>query len=96
MDIKDILKNVRSPETAYEAAMAQDPMFWVAFIRRHKANFLDVHFMDKENIADVDVMDTASQVAEFFGLPIPLVKEKARATFGYVGEMLRYLQRADK
>lgn len=77
MDIKDILKNVRSPETAYEDAMAQDPMFWVAFIRRHKANFLDVHFMDKENIADVDVMDTASQVAEFFGLPIPLVKEKA-------------------
>lgn len=77
MHIDDILEKVKDSKTPYKDAMAIDPMFWVAFIRRHKANCIDVHFMDKEIIAENDVMDTVSQVAEFFGLPIPVVKEKA-------------------
>lgn len=34
--------------------------------------------MDKAIIVENDVMDTISQVPEFLGLPIPVVKEKAK------------------
>ena len=47
-----------------------------------------------------DDLNDLSMIERFGGFAMenanPLVKEKAKATFGYVGEMLRYLQRADK
>ena len=47
-----------------------------------------------------DDLNDLSMIERFDGFAMenanPLVKEKAKATFGYVGEMLRYLQVADK
>ena len=47
-----------------------------------------------------DDLNDLSMIERFGGFAMenanPLVKEKAKATFSYVGEMLRYLQRADK
>jgi len=77
MNVKEILEEVKDAKNPYEAAMAIDPMFWVKFVRRHDANYFDVHFHDKEVITDNDITETIRQVAEFYGLPQPIVKEKA-------------------
>lgn len=47
-----------------------------------------------------DDLNDLSMIERFDGLAMenanPLIKEKARATFDSVGEMLKYLQAADK
>ncbi len=77
MNVKEILEEVKDAKNPYEAAMAIDPMFWLKFVRRHKANFFDVHFHDKDVITDIDIVETIRQVAEFYNLPQPIIKEKA-------------------
>ena len=57
--------------------MEIDTMFWIKFARRHKANAIDVHCLDKEEITEDDIYETIKQVASFFELPIPIIKEKA-------------------
>ena len=72
-----MLKDVKDPKNAYNELMAKDPMFWVKFVRRHKANYFDVHFHDKETITDEDIHETIKRVAEFFELPMPIISERA-------------------
>lgn len=71
MDVKD-------PKNADNELMAKDPMFWVNFIRRHQANFFDVHFHDKETITDKEIHETIKRVADFFELPMPIINERAK------------------
>ena len=72
-----MLKDVKDPKNAYNELMAKDPMFWVKFVRRHKANFFDVHFHDKETITDEEIYVIINRVAYFFELPMPIVNERA-------------------
>ena len=48
-----MLKDEKDPKNAYNELMAKDPMFWVKFVRRHKANYFDVHFHDNEAIGKI-------------------------------------------
>ena len=75
--LNEMLKDVKDPKNAYNELMAKDPMFWVKFVRRHKANYFDVHFHDKETITDEDIHETIKRVAEFFELPMPIISERA-------------------
>ena len=57
--------------------MARDTMFWVKFVRRHKAGIIDALFLDKDyDIKEEDIKGTIKQVADFFELPLPVIKEK--------------------
>ena len=38
-ELKEILKDVKNPKNAYNELTAKDPMFWVKFVRRYKANY---------------------------------------------------------
>ena len=77
MNVTDLVNEVKDTENPYMEAMARDPMFWVKFVRRHKANYFDVHFHDKETITDEDIHETIKRVAEFFELPMPIIRERA-------------------
>lgn len=49
---------------------------WQAFVRRHKANFFDVFFYDREKLTNEDVHRVIQKVSEFFQLPVPVVQNK--------------------
>ena len=76
-ELNEMMKDVENPKNAYNELMAKDPMFWVKFVRRHKANYFDVHFHDKEAITDKDTYNIIRKVADFFELPMPIVNERA-------------------
>lgn len=81
MNVIDELKriaNAEDPKTAFQEAMERDPLIWVRFLRRHDANSIDALFLDKDyDIKDEDIKDTVKQVADFFELPVPIIKERA-------------------
>ena len=78
MCVRYLINEVKDSDNPYQEAMAKDPMFWVKFVRRHKAGVIDALFMDKDyDIKVEDIQTTIKQVADFFGLPVPLLKEKA-------------------
>lgn len=78
MNVMDLINEVKDFETPYQEAMAKDPMFWVKFVRRHKANIIDALFLDKDyDIKEEDIKGTIKQVADFFSLPMPVIKERA-------------------
>ena len=81
MNVIDELKNIENvddPKAAFREAMEKDPLLWVRFLRRHNANIIDALFLDKDyDIKDEDIKDTVKQVAEFFELPVPIIKERA-------------------
>lgn len=65
-------------ENPYQEAMARDPMFWVKFVRRHKAGIIDALFLDKDyDIKEEDIKGTIKQVTDFFELPLPVIMERA-------------------
>lgn len=53
-----------------------DMQRWFAYLRRHNANFFDVFFKDKEDIADENIIAAIEEVAKFFALPIPIMHDK--------------------
>lgn len=74
----DLINEVKDSENPYQEAMAKEPMFWVRFVRRHKANIIDALFLDKDyDIKEEDIKGTIKQVADFFSLPMPVIKERA-------------------
>ena len=77
----DELKNIANaddPKTAFNEAMERDPLLWVKFLRRHDANIIDALFLDKDyDIKDDDIKNAVKQVADFFELPVPIIKERA-------------------
>ena len=81
MNVIDELKriaNAEDPKAAFHEAMEKDPLLWVRFLRRHDANIIDALFLDKDyDIKDEDIKDTVKQVADFFELPVPIIKERA-------------------
>ena len=78
MNVMDLINEVKDSENPYQEAMARDPMFWVKFVRRHKANIIDALFLDKDyDIKDEDIKRTIKQVANFFSLPLPVIKDRA-------------------
>jgi hypothetical protein len=81
MNVIDELKriaNAEDPKAAFHEAMERDPLLWVRFLRRHDANIIDALFLDKDyDIKDEDIKDTVKQVADFFELPVPIIKERA-------------------
>lgn len=78
MKVTDLINKVKDSENPYQEAMAKDPMFWVKFVRRHKANIIDALFLDKDyDIKEEDIKGTIKQVADFFSLPMPVIKERA-------------------
>lgn len=77
MTITELLKDVKKPKNANNELTTKDPIFWGKFIRRHQANFFDVHFHDKEIITEEDIIKTINQVAAFLGLPTPTVSQRA-------------------
>lgn len=78
MNVIDLINEVKDSENPYQEAMARDPMFWVKFVRRHKAGIIDALFLDKDyDIKEVDIKGTIKQVADFFELPVPVIKERA-------------------
>lgn len=78
MNVMDLINEVKDSENPYQEAMAKDPMFWVKFVRRHKANIIDALFLDKDyDIKEQDIKGTIKQVADFFSLPMPLIKGRA-------------------
>ena len=81
MNVMDELKNtanVDDPKSAFHEAMEKDPLLWVKFLRRHDANIIDALFLDKDyDIKDDDIKDAVNQVADFFDLPVPIIKERA-------------------
>lgn len=73
-----MLKDVKDPKNAYNELMEKDPLLWVRFLRRHDANIIDALFLDKDyDIKDEVIKDTVKQVADFFELPVPIIKERA-------------------
>lgn len=54
----------------------RDMQRWFAYLRRHNANIFDVFFSDKENIGNEEIVTTIEDVAEFFGLPVPILHDK--------------------
>lgn len=78
MNVIDLINEVKDSENPYQEAMARDPMFWVKFVRRDKAGIIDALFLDKDyDIKEVDIKGTIKQVADFFELPVPVIKERA-------------------
>ena len=81
MNVIDELKriaNAEDPKAAFHEAMEKDPLLWVRFLRRHDAIIIDALFLDKDyDIKDEDIKDTVKQVADFFELPVPIIKERA-------------------
>ena len=78
MNVIDLINEVKDSENPYQEAMARDPMFWVKFVRRHKAGIIDALFLDKDyDIKEDDIKVTIKQVADFFELPVPVIKERA-------------------
>jgi len=77
MDIMELLNDIRDPKDAYREAMARDPMFWVKFLRRHNANTIEAVFMDRDYMTEEDFTSIVRQAAEFFALPMPVIKAKA-------------------
>ena len=78
MNVIDLINEVKDSENPYQEAMARDPMFWVKFVRRHKAGIIDALFLDKDyDIKEEDIRGTIKQVADFFELPVPVIKERA-------------------
>lgn len=78
MNVMNLINEVKDSENPYQEAMAKDPMFWVKFVRRHKANIIDALFLDKDyDIKEEDIKGTIKQVADFFSLPMPVIKERA-------------------
>ena len=78
MNVMDLINEVKDSENPYQEAMAKEPMFWVKFVRRHKANIIDALFLDKDyDIKEEDIKGTIKQVADFFSLPMPVIKERA-------------------
>ena len=78
MNVIDQINEVKNSENPYQEAMAKDSMFWVKFVRRHKAGAIDALFLDKDHdIKDEDIKESIKHVAEFFELPLPVIKEKA-------------------
>lgn len=78
MNVMDLINEVKDSENPYQEAMAKDPMLWVKFVRRHKANIIDALFLDKDyDIKEQDIKGTIKQVADFFSLPMPVIKERA-------------------
>ena len=73
----DLINEVKDSENLYQEAMKKDPMFWVKFVRRHKANIFDALFLDRDyDIKDQDIKEIIKTVAAFFELPMPVIKEK--------------------
>lgn len=81
MNVMDELKNIANaddPKTAFHEAMERDPLLWGKFLRRHDANIIDALFLDKDyDIKDDDIKNAVKQVADFFELPVPIIKERA-------------------
>ena len=78
MKVTDLINEVKDSENPYQEAMAKDPMFWVKFVRRHKAGIIDALFLDKDyDIKEEDIKGTVKQVADFFELPVPVIRERA-------------------
>lgn len=78
MNVMDLINEVKDSENPYQEAMAKEPMFWVKFVRRHKANIIDALFLDKDyGIKEEDIKGTIKQVADFFSLPMPVIKYRA-------------------
>lgn len=74
----DLINEVKDSDNPYQEAMAKDPMFWVKFIRRHKAGIIDALFLDKDyDIKEEDIKGTIKQVVDFFELPLPVIMERA-------------------
>ena len=74
----DLINEVKDSDNPYQEAMAKDPMFWVKFVRRHKASIIDALFLDKDyDIKEEDIKGTIKQVADFFELPLPVIRERA-------------------
>lgn len=74
----DLINEVKDSENPYQEAMAKDPMFWVKFVRRHKAGIIDALFLDKDyDIKEEDIKGTIKQVVDFFELPLPVIMERA-------------------
>lgn len=53
-----------------------DMQRWFAYLRRHNANFFDVFFKDKEDIADENIIAAIEEVAKFLAFPIPVLHDK--------------------
>lgn len=49
---------------------------WWAFMRRHEANVFDVFFFDKEQLSEDDIQTVIGQVADFFQLPVPVIRQQ--------------------
>ena len=77
MNVMDLINEVKDSENPYQEAMAKGSMFWAKLIRRHKANYFDAHFHDKETITDGDIYETIMRVAEFIELPVTVPMERA-------------------
>ena len=78
MKVTDLINEVKDSDNPYQEAMAKDPMFWVKFVRRHKAGIIDALFLDKDyDIKEEDIKGTIKQVVDFFELPLPVIKERA-------------------
>lgn len=78
MKVTDLINEVKDSENPYQEAMAKDPMFWVKFVRRHKVGIIDALFLDKDyDIKEEDIKGTIKQVADFFELPVPAIRERA-------------------
>ena len=80
MNVMDELKNIANaddPKAAFHEAMEKDPLLWVRFLRRHDANIIDALFLDKDyDIKDGDIKNAVKQVADFFELPVPIIKKR--------------------
>jgi len=68
---------MKDAKDTYNEQMTEEPMFWLKFIRRHQANYFDVHFHDKDTITEKDIYEVINRVAEFYDLPMPIVNERA-------------------
>lgn len=81
MNVMDELKNIANaddPKAAFHEAMEKDPLLWVRFLRRHDANIIDALFLDKDyDIKEEDIKGAIKQVADFFNLPLPVIKDRA-------------------
>lgn len=79
IDELKIIANADDPKAAFHEAMEKDPLLWVRFLRRHDANIFDALFLDKDyDIKDEDIKEAIKQVADFFELPMPIIKERAK------------------
>jgi hypothetical protein len=63
-----------SSEPRYE-----DMQEWLAYLRKHHANIFDVYFKDLENITDEDFVIVIGEIATFWGIPTPVLRDKCSA-----------------